>query len=63
MHAADEHGFRPFEIFPAGRADVLVDETHRPIRRQIGGDQQQALRRHEGLDAVRQRIGVFECTE
>ena len=30
---------------------------------QIGRDQQQALRRHEGLDAVGQRIGMFEGAE
>ncbi len=30
---------------------------------QIGRDQQQALRRHEGADAVGQGIGVFECAE
>ncbi len=63
MHAADEHGFRPFEILCRRGADVLVDEAHRPMLRQIGRDQQQPLRRHEGLDAVSQGIGVFEGAE
>ena len=47
----------------AGGADVLVDEADRPVGRQIGRDQQQPLRRHERLDAVGQRIGVFERAE
>ena len=63
VHAADEHGLRPFEIFFGGGADVLVDEAYRPIRRHIGRDQQNALRRHEGLDARGQGIGVFEGAE
>ena len=33
VHAADEHGFRPFEIFLRGGADVLVDEADRPVGR------------------------------
>ena len=40
VHAADQNGFRPFEILCRGRADILVNETHRPIRGQIGRDQQ-----------------------
>ncbi len=63
VHAADEHRFGPFEVFLGGGANVLVDEADRPVRRQIGRDQQQALRRHEGLHAVGQRIGVLERTE
>ena len=43
--------------------DILVDEADLPVRRQIGRDQQQPLRRHEGLDAVGQGIGVLERTE
>ncbi len=60
MHAADEHRFRPFEILRRRGADVFVDEADRPVRRQISRDQQQTLRRHEGLDAVGQGIGVLE---
>ena len=63
VHAADEHGFRPFEVFLGGGANVLVDEADRPVLREIGRDQQQALRRHERLHAVGQRIGVLERTE
>ena len=51
------------KVFRRRRADVFVDETDRPVRGHIGRDQQQALRRHEGLDAVGQRIGVFERAE
>jgi hypothetical protein len=40
MHAADEDGLRPFEVFFSGRADVFIDETDRPVRGQIGCDQQ-----------------------
>ncbi|KAH2776557.1 hypothetical protein KXW38_010149, partial [Aspergillus fumigatus] len=63
VHPADEHGFRPFEFLPRGAPEVLVDELHLPIRRQVGRNQQQALRRHEGADAIRQRIGMLECPE
>src|SRR3984957_12575143 len=63
MHAADEHRFRPFEVFGRGGADIFVDEADRPVRGQIGRDQQQTLRRHEGLDAIGQGISVFECAE
>ena len=63
VHAADEHRLRPFEIFFGGGANVFVDEANRPVLRKIGRDQQQALRRHEGLDACGQGIGVFECTK
>src|ERR1700674_504685 len=63
MHATDEYRLRPFEVFRRGRADVLVDETDRPTGGEISGDQQQTLRRHERLDAVGQRIGMFECAE
>ena len=63
VHAADEHRLRPFEIFFGGGANVLVDEADRPVRREVGRDQQQALRWHERLDAIGQGIGVFECTK
>src|SRR6266851_6633083 len=60
MHAADEHRFRPFEILRGRGTDVFVDEADRPVRGQISRDQQQALRRHESLDAVGQGIGVLK---
>src|SRR5579863_2194366 len=63
VHATDEDGLRPLEIFFAGSADVLVDEPDRPVGRQIGRDQQESLRGHEGLNAVGQRIGMFERAE
>src|SRR6185437_14192203 len=63
MHTADENGFRPLEVFRRRRADVFIDEADRPMRGDIGRDQQQALRRHEGLDPGGQRIGVFERSE
>ena len=63
VHAADEHGLGPGEIRVAGRRDVFVDEPDLPAGRQGGGDQQQALRRHEGLHAVGHVIGVFEGAE
>ena len=40
MHAADENGVGPGEFGVVGRADVLVDQPHLPLRRQIGGDEQ-----------------------
>ena len=63
MHAADEHHLGPGEIVVAGRRHVLVDEADLPGRRHRGGDDQQALRRHEGADAIGQRIGEFERAE
>ena len=63
MHTTDEYRVRPFEVFLRGRTEVFVDETDRPVRRQIGRDQQQALRRHEGPDTVGQGIRVFERAE
>src|SRR5207237_1391400 len=63
VHAADYHRLRPFEIFFGGGGNVLVDEADRPVSRQIGRDKQQALRRHEGLDAIGQGIGVLERTK
>ena len=46
-----------------GRRHVLVDEADLPGRRHRGGDDQQPLRRHEGANAVGQRIGEFEGAE
>ena len=63
VHAADEHGFGPAEIIVGGDADVLVDEADFPVLRHVGRDQQQPLRRHEGLHAVGERIGVFKRAE
>jgi hypothetical protein len=63
MHATDEHRVRPFEVFLGGGTEVFVDETDRPVRGQIGCDQQQALRRHEGPHAVSQGIRVLERAE
>ena len=63
VHAADQHGFRPLEILRRSAADILVDKADRPVGGQIGRDQQQPLRRHEGLDTVGQRIGIFEGAE
>src|SRR4029077_15980671 len=57
VHAADQHRLRPFEVLRGGGANVFVDETDRPVFRQICRDQKQALRRHEGLYAVSQWIG------
>ena len=60
MHAADEDSLRPLEILGGCGPDIFVDEPDRPVFGQIGRDQQQPLRGHEGLNAVGQRIGVFE---
>ena len=60
VHAADEHRFRPLEVFLRGGANVLVDEADRPVGREVGRDQQKALRGHESLHAVGQRIGILE---
>jgi len=63
MHAADENNFGPGEIVIAGRRHVLVDETDLPGWRHRGGNDQQALRRHEGADAIGERIGELERPE
>src|ERR1700687_1901558 len=63
MHAADEHGFRPFEVFGRGRTDVFVDEPYRPVLGQIGSNQQYPLLRAEGRTAVGQWVGVFKRAE
>ena len=63
VHAADEDGLRPFELFPRRAAEILVDELDLPFLGQIGREQQQALRRHEGADAVGQRVGMLERAE
>jgi hypothetical protein len=63
VHAAHCNYVGPFEIGGRCARDVLVDEAHRPSPRKIGGDQQQALRRHERAHALHQAIGVTECAE
>ena len=63
VHAADHHDVGPFELGGGRLADILVDETDRPPFRHIGGDQQQALRRHEGAHPFHQPIGVVEGAE
>ncbi|MEY9448103.1 hypothetical protein ABIE82_005551 [Bradyrhizobium diazoefficiens] len=63
VHAADEDDFRPAELLFRGAAQVLVDEFDLPVLGQIGREQQKPLRRHEGADAVGQRIGMLERTE
>ena len=63
VHAADKDGVGPGQIVGAGRPDVLVDKANRPVRGHIGGDQQQALRRHERAHAPEQMVGVGERAE
>ena len=63
VHAAHEHGVGPGEICVGRRRDVLVDEPHLPVARQIGGDDQQPLGRHEGAHAGDQRKGMLERPE
>ncbi len=63
MHAADEHGIGPGEIAVLGRLHILVDEAHIPMFRQGGGNDEQALRRHESFDACRELIGIFKGAE
>ena len=46
----------------AGRRFSSTKRTCQLLR-QIGRDHQQALRRHEGLDAIGQGIGIFERAE
>ena len=63
VHAADQHHIGPVEIGAARPRDVLVDEPHLPLRRHIGRDQQQPLRRHESAHVVHQTIGVRKRAE
>ena len=63
MHAADKHDISPGEIGGFGRRDILVDEPNVPHRWEIGGNDQKALRRHEGAHVAHQRISVLERRE
>jgi len=63
VHAADENGIRPGELRILRRTDVLVDEAHVPRPRQIGGDNENALRRHEGENPPFDWVGVLERAE
>jgi hypothetical protein len=60
VHAADQHGVGPGEIGLGRVAHVLVDEADRPRLRHVGGNQQQALRRHERAHPFHQPIGMIE---
>ena len=64
VHAGDEHGVGPAEVRVAGGGDVLVDEPHLPALRQVRGDHQQALGRHERPHApAEEGVGVLERAE
>ena len=63
VHTRDQHHVCPSEIGRARRLDVLIDEAGLPGCRERGRDHQQALRRHQGADAVHERIGVLEHAE
>src|SRR5262249_19565715 len=56
VHPGYENDIGPREVFTTCRSHVLVGKTDRPTLRQVAGDQQQALRRHERL-----RTGHWEC--
>ena len=60
MHAADEHRIGPQEVGVRCLSDILVDKTNVPMRREVGRDHEQALRRHERLGVVSKMVGVFE---
>jgi len=47
MHAGSQHDIGPSEVSIARAADVLVDEAHLPRGRQVRGNGQNALRRHQ----------------
>ena len=63
VHAADEHHVGPGEIRLGRAGHVLVDEADLPVLRQGRGDDQQPLRRHEGLHAVGQLVRIVEGAE
>ena len=63
VHAADQNHIGPVEIGAARPRDVLVDEPHLPLRRHIGRDQQQPLRRHKSAHAIHQPVGVRKRAE
>src|ERR671919_1520657 len=60
MHAADENHIGPLIISRCCRADVLVHEADVPLARQVGGDDQETLRRHEGPHAPQKGIGMMK---
>ncbi len=62
VHAADKDRIRPVEFAILRRADILIDEANLPPFRQIGGDQQDALRRHEGAHP-HQFVSMLEGAE
>src|SRR5438552_2757890 len=63
MHAADEDGVGPGQLLLSGRPDGFIDYPYLPSLRQIGGDHENALRRHKGAHPIHQRIGVLERAE
>ena len=63
VHARDEHGVRPGEIFRQRAVHVLVDKAHLPLLRDQRRDDEDALRRHETLHIAHQRKGMIECSE
>jgi len=62
VHAADKDRVCPIDLSIFRGADVLIDEADIPALRQIGGDEENTLRRHEGFDP-HQAIRVLERAE
>ena len=62
VHAGDEDGVCPAIVAGGGGLDVFVDEADFPMLRQVGGDGEDALGRHEGLDAE-EGVGVVKGAE
>jgi hypothetical protein len=63
VHAAHEDCVAPREVGVCRRTDVLVDNAHLPSARQVGGDEEEALRRHERADAGQEVVRVLERPE
>src|SRR5579875_18986 len=60
VHAADENRVRPGKVIGGGVTHVFVNEADYPALRKDCRDEEQTLRRHEGANTIRQRIGVFK---
>jgi hypothetical protein len=63
VHAANENDICPRKVRGLCALDILIDESDLPTLRQIGGDDQQTLRRHERTYARHQLKRMSKSAE